>query len=220
METFADTLDTIRRELASDDAVVRAEFLSHFTPQAEEFANHMANAVRNWRTLDAEVEGDENRAYVSAWAYAAISLHIASMKLFLSGQMVASGNLFRQVVETIAIALLCSTKELNVLERFKADKYSSKNAVRDMLRNSDRIGLIKDALASFERSLEFYHKYSHPSQFTLATCMSFSGDGLYVGASFDDGKMDAYQKEIAGRVGLAGVFSNFIDGVKGNVAKW
>ncbi len=56
---------------------------------------------------------------------------------------------------------------------------------------------------------------------TLAIGMSFSQKGgLYVGASFDEGKVEAYKKETNGRVGLAKVFPNFVDGVTGNVAKW
>ena len=41
-----------------------------------------------------------------------------------------------------------------------------------------------------------------------------------VGANFDEGKIEAYKKEIDGRVGLAEVFQNFIDAVKANVETW
>ncbi len=51
--------------------------------------------------------------------------------------------------------------------------------------------------------------------------MSFSQKGgLYVGASFDEGKLEAYKKEMSGRVSLAKAFSNFVDGFSSNVAKW
>jgi hypothetical protein len=50
--------------------------------------------------------------------------------------------------------------------------------------------------------------------------MSFSQEGLYVGAAFDKEKTESYGKEIDGRVSLAEFFSNFVDGVKVNVAKW
>ena len=61
---------------------------------------------------------------------------------------------------------------------------------------------------------------SHPTPLTIATIMSFSEGGAYVGASFDEGKIEAYKKEVNGRVGLARVFPNFVDGVMANVAKW
>jgi len=61
---------------------------------------------------------------------------------------------------------------------------------------------------------------SHPTPLTIATIMSFSEGGAYVGASFDKEKIEGYKKEVNGRVGLARVFPNFVDGVMANVAKW
>jgi hypothetical protein len=50
--------------------------------------------------------------------------------------------------------------------------------------------------------------------------LSFSESVLYVGASFDDGKIDAYRQEVEGRVSLAKVFPNFIAAVVANLKKW
>jgi hypothetical protein len=48
--------------------------------------------------------------------------------------------------------------------------------------------------------------------------MSFESEGaLYVGCSFDEGKIEQYKKEMAGRVGLARVFPNFIEAVSHNL---
>ena len=113
----------IAQELTSDDAKVRGEFMKLYADQAKGFAKAMGIAFSNWRTLDAMVGDDEHRAYVIGLAYVAITLHIMSMKLLLSGQIVAAGNLYRQVVETMALALLCSAgKELPVLDAFIAGK--------------------------------------------------------------------------------------------------
>jgi len=55
----------------------------------------------------------------------------------------------------------------------------------------------------------------------LTNLISFSKSGkLYLGATFDEGKLEQYAKELNGRVSLAMVFDNFIDGVKANVEKW
>ncbi len=68
---------------------------------------------------------------------------------------------------------------------------------------------------------EFYHKYSHLTLLMILTFMSFSNRaGLYVGAAFDDGKIEGYRKEVSARVGLAKVFPNFVEGVIANLAKW
>jgi hypothetical protein len=80
--------------------------------------------------------------------------------------------------------------------------------------------LNKDAVGALRDAQEFYHNYSHPSHFTIASGMSFSQERLYVGSAFDKEKIESYGKEIDGRISLAEFFSNFVDGVKMNVAKW
>jgi hypothetical protein len=221
METVEQARETIFEEITSDDLEIRGEYLKHFEAAAKVFAESMAKAFVKWREFDNGVKGDERRAHISALVYISITLHVLSMKVFLVGQTIAAGNLFRQVLESIALALLCSGKELDVLKRSMEDKYSSNDAIRDVLRHYEKLSLKGDALEVMKKSQEFYHKYSDVTKMTIAVAMSFSQKGaLYVGASFDDGKLDAYKKEIDGRVSLANVFPNFVDGVTGNVAKW
>jgi hypothetical protein len=55
---------------------------------------------------------------------------------------------------------------------------------------------------------------------TIASYVSFQELGLYVGASFDEGKVEAYRKEVEGRVSLASTFHNFVEGVKINLSQW
>ena len=200
METFDEARQTILKELTSDDAEVRAEYLQHFGQQVEKFGDAMARAFVNWRSLDAQVKGNDKVAYVSAMAFTAFTLHVLSMKLFVSGHSVAAGNLFRQVVESIALALLSSGKDLNVLERFMESKYSTNDAVPAAVRQADRLGLNKQAVATLREAQSFYNNYSHPSHLTMAAGVSFSQKGAYVGAAFDEGKLSSYVKEINLRV--------------------
>lgn len=220
MQTLEEAKAVIARELVSDDADVRAEFLKRFSDKLDRFAEVMAKAFLNWRSLDDGVKDNEKRAYVSAWTYTAVTLHILSMKLLLSGHQIAAGNLYRQVIETMAMALICSGKELAVLDRFIEGKYSTNNAVRDVIRHAEKLSLNKDALSVLETVQEFNHKYSHPSVLTISSGMAFGRKGLYVGASFDEEKMEGYVREVDSRSSCAEVFSNFIDGVRANLAKW
>ena len=50
--------------------------------------------------------------------------------------------------------------------------------------------------------------------------MSVSERGIFVGSAFDEGKIEAFEKEVSGRVGRAMVFPNFVDAVIANVEKW
>lgn len=211
--------ETIHAQLRSDDSEVRAEYLKHFGREARTFSSAMAAAYRRWQDFDKTVRDNDKRAYVSALVFTGITLHILSMKLFLSGQAVASGNLLRQVIETIALALLCSGKELGVLGRLMDNNYSSKHTIRDVLRHRKRLG-VNDGIETLRRAQEFYGNYSHPTLLTIAAGMSFSESGIFVGAAFDDGKLEAYRKEANGRVSLAETFPNFVEGVIANVEKW
>ena len=158
METYEETREKILTELMSDDAEVRAEYLQHFNADANEFADAMTHAFMAWRSLDVEVQKNKKRAYISALVFTAISLHILSLKLFLSGHSVAAGNLFRQVVETISLACLCSGKDLGILERFMEDKYSTNDAVTHVLRHSKKLGLKDEGMKALREVQEFYHK--------------------------------------------------------------
>jgi hypothetical protein len=90
-----------------------------------------------------------------------------------------------------------------------------------VLRHSNKLSLNGDALEALKNSQGFYHRYSHVTKATIAIGMSFWEEGgLYVGASYDKGKAEAYTKEVKRRLSLAEVFPNFIDGVTANVAKW
>jgi hypothetical protein len=219
METLEEAADAIHREIVSDDSEVRAKYLDHFAQDIKRFSVEMARAVMAWRDVDAGI-GDQARAYVSGLVHSAMTLHVISFKLLISGHMVPAGNVFRQVIESIALALLCSSKDLPVLQSFMKGQYSSKNAVRDVVRNWKKLGLIDGASDQLQRAQEFYGQYSHVTRLTLANLISFSEPGAYVGASFDAGKIDAYRKEVAGRVGLSEVFANIISAVRANVAKW
>jgi hypothetical protein len=210
-------------ELTADDPKIRASYLKHFGAEVEEFSDAMTSAFMNWRSLDVNSEKDNRHAYVSAIVYTAISLHIQSLKAFLSGLSVPAGNLMRQTLETIALALLCSGKDLGVLDRFMAQKYSTNYAIGNVIRKVERLGLEKEGVEALREGQKFYHNYSHPTHLTMAAAVKFSDKGiagLYVGAAFDERKLEVYRKEVAGRLSLARAFSGFIDGVKVNVAKW
>ena len=220
METFLESKIKIINEITNDEPEVRNSYLKRYSAKVEEFGIKMAKAILAWRDLDIGSETEEQRAWVSALVYGAITLHIQSMRLFLSGHTIAAGNLSRQVVEGISLALLCSSKQLHVFQRFIEDEYSPNNSVRELLRHYEKLGLRENGVNVLKVAQTFYHKYSHPTKMTIAQTVSFSENGLYVGASFDEGKLSEYDKEVSTRLSLAGVFENFVEAVKFNVAKW
>lgn len=220
MDGFEEARTKILTEITTDDPEVRAEYLTRFDTQAKEFSEVMAQVMLTWLKEHGDAQGNEKRVQVFALVYMAMYLHIGSMKLLLSGNTVAAGNLFRQTLETIALALLCSGKDLDFLDRFNKDQYSTNYAIRDVLRKVDTLGLKADDVKALQDGQEFYHKYSHVTKLTIGVAESFAGEGIYVGASFDKGKLESYAKEVAGRLDLARMLNSFVAAVKANVAKW
>jgi hypothetical protein len=221
LQTHQKAADIIYREVVSDDSDVRAEFFKYFEVDARRFSQEMGGAVLEWMGLDQGVES-QDKAIIAAIVHAAITMNTTSFKLFLSGHIVASGNVFRQCIEAIALGLLCSDKDLPMRGQFLGGTYSTKNAVRDVSRHWKRLGLIAGAQEQLQNAQQFYGQYSHLTLLAIATMIPRGGDGseAYVGAAFDDAKLDAYRKEINGRVGLSKVFPNFIRAIRKNVSTW
>jgi hypothetical protein len=220
MHNMEEAKAMILSEITRPNEEVGGCFLGRYEAQAKQFSDLMAQAMMDWQALTAEAERNEKIGLVANLVYAAITLHIQSMKLFLSGHIIAAGNLSRQVTEAIATALLSSGKTLSVLDRFAADKYSTQKAVAEVHKQRKLLGLKKDGVNALAQSEKFYHRYSHLSLMTIGAMTSFEGQGLYIGGSFDGAKVEQYDKEIASRVGLAEVFPNFVAAVVANVAKW
>ena len=219
MDTRQSVIEMILKEVSQDDAEVRDKFLGEFHQEINEFVNHMTDAFMRWRILDEDFGSDERLSYVTAFVYSSITLNILSMKLFLSGHVVAAGNLMRQVLESMAMALLCSSSSLTVLDKFIQGHYSTQKAIVQVTKHAEKLSLKNDGIKTIKRTQEFYHGYSHPSRFTLASQMSFKTEGtLYIGCSFDEGKIEQYKKEVNGRVSLAQIFSNFIEAVSYNLS--
>lgn len=220
MEDRSVVIQNILKEVSKDDSEVRGRFLDEFRQETGEFVQHMADAFMFWRQLDQSIGADARLSHVSAFVYSAITLHILSMKLFLSGHMVAAGNLMRQVVESMAMALLCSCPPLGVLDKFIRGHFSTQKSISQLTKHANKLGLKKDGVKDIQRAQNFYHAYSHPSRISLASHISFEAEGaLYVGCSFDEGKVEQYRREVAGRVSLAKVFSNFVSAVSQNLSK-
>lgn len=208
---------TIRQKIhvatTSEDVDVRAAYLSTFDVEIEQFVEGMAKAFERWQKLDEGSSAEPRRAYASALVYSAITLHISSMNLFLSGWLVAAGNLQRQVLESIALAFLVSARHLRVLEQYSAGSYSSSKAPGQLLRHHASLGLNKEAVEILNSAIDFYHNWSHANLMTIATHMQGKGENIYVGAAFDENRREQYQKEARGRANLASVFENFVIGI-------
>jgi hypothetical protein len=214
------TRQMVFAEITGANHAIRDSYLKRYGPQMDRFAELMTRALIDWHALDERWKDDTRRGRIASLIYCAISLHIQSMKLFLDGHIVAAGNLSRQVLEGVAMAMLGSGKTLNNLDRFIGGTYGTNGAVRDLWRNRKALGLRDEGVSTLLEAEQFYHEFSHFSLPTIATTMCFQEGGIFLGASFDGGKIDGYDAEVARLIRVAELFPNYIAAASHNLAKW
>jgi hypothetical protein len=216
----AELAKLVSQDLRSRDTEARAAFIREFGDAERQFEQATTVALSIWSEFFDDLDGsDDGKGVVAAVAFTAINHNISSFKLFMSGYTVASGSLFRQVLEGISVALLCSVKTLTVRERFMKDIYSTNYAVNDLVKHSRVVHVNADAVKTLQVAHKFYHKYAHLSKLTIAAGANFSLGGVpNVGAYFDPAKVREYRKEVKSRVSLARVLPNIMTLVAKNAS--
>ena len=223
--------DEIVKELFHDNSEILNEFSGQFSKELLEFAELFSEAYKKYLELDRLIRETENeqKAYVSGLTYSLLDNLLTSVKLFIMGYQIPSGNLMRQVIESIALATLCSlkdkiristtknkTKDIHFYTSFINQKSEAKSflALKYLEANYDNLGINEDAINALKKSRTFYHHYSHPGEFSLASTISFEKPGKsFIGGSFDHGKMEEYKKELLQRINFCKILPNIITGL-------
>ncbi len=203
-----------------EDPLIREQFIEKYSAEIEQFVVLMTYAFEEWSRVDKILtkKKTEPDAYITALLYTALHSHVVSLKLYISGLLVASGNTQRYVYECVALAFLLSRPSLGVVEKYMNDKYSPTKAVRDVVRNHETLKLDREALKTLESSIKFYDKFSHPTRLSLGGAIYLSGNGgqIIFGGAYDKDKEFAYAKEFKSKIGFAEIFPNLIQGVELN----
>ena len=219
---FTSCIQRVSDDLQSSDEDARAKFREAFAGELESCVIATGTALGLWERLRNGIHDDDSRRIaVAGIAFTAINAHMMSFKLFMSGYTVASGNLFRLVLEGISLAALTSVKELNVLERYMAEEYSPNLAVRDLVKYRKLARVRADGVQMVSTQYKAYHKYAHLTIGTIVAGANLSQGGIpHVGAFFDPARLAAYGSEFRSRISFSRVLPNFITGVARNVANW
>lgn len=206
--------EIIKKEVLEDDNEVREQFLNVFRNDVFKFIDLMGEVYKVWRKYDDTIGTNKRKAYVSAFLFNAFNNLASSMKLYISGYSIPSGNLIRQTLESLCTAILCSKESLQYYIRVDQNKFSPQKAVNLVQKNANKLKVNKDSISVLKKSYEFYHQFSHSSLLALTHNLSLSNKGsLFIGPSFDEEKLLGYIKEIAHRLSLAEVFPNIIQGI-------
>jgi hypothetical protein len=126
--------------------------------------------------------------------------------------LIPAGHLMRQYGEATAMALLCSSPDLDTFSRLEQSpgEFPAHDSLRLVNRRRTRalLDISADAWQEFMVISGFYDKYSHASELALASQFMFSRSGwLAIGGEFDDAKRPQYQIELRRRVSASHVLT-------------
>ncbi|MGO4391160.1 hypothetical protein AB4Z46_07370 [Variovorax sp. M-6] len=204
--------DVVAEAFDSDESV-RLEFQNAVAADALTFAEAFAAAYKMFIDFQRECEGGVQRGLVGAFIHGVLDDCLTSVKLLLSGKLGASGNLARQAVEGICMALLtahprtllfkdqeCNYWKLVVDEDERAE---GNRAPYQVLANESRLGLSAGAATQLKRNIDSHHAHSHAGRLAIALRMDLAPGGkIYFGGHFDAEKLDGYRAELRQRTAL------------------
>jgi len=163
------------------------------------------------------------QAHTKGYLYKAIQDLISAFNIFISGYIVAPGNLMRHFHESAGMAILLSCSTLKYFEKFiKNTKKFPVNKVFDYIGiNLSHFNIDSNAWKTFVKIKNVYHSLSHSTLFALSTSAFMGTDEklIILGSDFDPGKIQHYSMEINRMTSAANSLKNIITGVREQLNK-
>lgn len=219
----------MRLALLDDEAIVRAEFAVHLGAELDQLAAALAPCFE-WMdpiTEIADRTGTQQAGLAAAFGLGVLDDLLVATKLLLSGKLAAAGNVMRQVIEGIAMAVLCAADEPLVIARTKTGpvmgcywerawschhSVQAHHAVKQLEWNAEQLGVAHAAVERLARAKQHYNPFSHCGWATIASRVARDTVGrVYLGGHFDEAKLDVYRSEMQERIGLCSVLPQFLE---------
>jgi hypothetical protein len=201
-----------REVIFGRDEAISKQFLEHFSGYAKEFHTQITIAANVWLAFQ-RVAGDrKDLAYTSGYFLNCINCAAISVKLLLNGYLVPSGNLCRNAIESLAIAILISVPETRCFELLMEGKEFAHQSVYLLQKHAALVGVKPEAIGSLITNYKFFHQYSHSSLLSLSSVI-ISPEASNIGAVFVGDRLDGYTTELENRINLAKLITNGIAGL-------
>jgi hypothetical protein len=212
----------LMQELFSEERAAKDKFVEHLGKAVFDFCEALAPCFRLMGLLnDAATRLDTKRAaLVAAFVFGVLDDLFVSTKLLTTGKLPAAGNLMRQVVEGIAMSILCSTDDLLIIQTksknqppvmarywekvWDGDKRTQGHlAVGQLGLNAASLGVNVEAIEQLRRAKNRYNGFSHCGTTTITNRVPLEEVGVFhLGGLFDEAKLEGYRAELGSRVML------------------
>ncbi|WP_175704681.1 hypothetical protein [Burkholderia ambifaria] len=220
----------VLQELLDADQGVRDAFARALEPELNDLAAALAESFRRLQpVLEAGERVNLPRTNLMiALAFGVIDDIVVSTKLLMAGKLPASGNVMRQALEGLAMALLCSTDDLLVIERkdnrppvqahywqkfMKGDsRVQGQHALRQLAWNAGVLGVNPDGVTGLQRAQKFFHPFSHCGQLAIASRTALEHPGrFHIGGHFEEAKLRGYRIHMEQHIGLCSILPQLLD---------
>ncbi len=223
--------EALLNELFDDDRWVKDKFAEHLSGPILELCEALAGCFRLMTAVNEAATKTETvrTALVGAFVFGVLDDIMVSTKLLLTGKLPAAGNLMRQVIEGIAMSILCSadkplivrrkTKKESEIKMLYWDRLNAGDkltrgylAVDQLAWNAVQLGVLAVAVERLREAKDYYNTFSHCGTATITNRVSLEGIGVFhMGGHFDDAKVEVYRAELRGRIGLCRMLPSFME---------
>lgn len=215
-------------ELFDPDESVREQFKNRFSAQVISFSEAIAPAFARFQKFSEDGQCCAQGALCCGFVHGVLDDLVTSVKLLLTGKLTASGNLFRQAIEGMCMAIMCShqdmlsigDKECSYWKLVEAGAKEAEGhlAPKQLVKNWDRLGLTLQGAEQLKTNVASYNQHSHAGIMAMAYRMELAPNGaIYIGGHFDEAKVAGYETELIQRIELAKLTVQMIDSVWPNI---
>lgn len=229
-DNFLDSAQAIIAELFDSNEAIKGQFQEHISDDILQFGAALAPALQRFPNFADSCIGTVQTELVAAFVHGVLDDLIVSVKLLLMGKLGPSGNTYRQALEGMCMAAMCAhgdtlligEKEQAYWQLIVEDSRSAAGdlAVRQFLKNWERLGLNLTGAEQLKDALAAHHEHSHAGRLAIANRMDLGANGrIYFGGHFDTEKLEGYCLEMKQRINTAGWAVELIDGLWPGVKK-
>ncbi|MBN2260293.1 MAG: hypothetical protein JW702_07095 [Clostridiales bacterium] len=198
---------------------IREKFIEEFKEEIKVFIKNLSKAIILYKKFESQFRETQQEQLVSLFVFNSFNNLINSFHLFISGYSNASGNLNRQFIESIAMAILTAKNELDFFDRFmnEGNKFPVHKSLNYVKRNIKHYKtLIKENWENLIKIHKSYNDHSHSSAFTLATPFDHDRkDGsVILGPIFVELRKSLYKKEILSYIQSIDTILNLLEGLE------
>lgn len=200
-------------------------FKELFSEEITAICTNLSKAWPLFEKMAQSYDSIQQRSLVCNFIYYMIESCFSSTKLLSMGFLVASGNVLRQSMESMFMAILCShtgnlirkenRKEttFNFYEQLIAGKSHTQahKAAGHIEFNAATLSVNSISASNMARVRGFYNEYSHVSALALRSRVTGNDQSIFLfGGGFHEGQKEQYQKELQSRLAYTRLFENFL----------